>query len=73
MIFEERHGFDATLKRAELYDRYVDLDAKNASGCNKSVVLEAAQNAAGILSVHDLEVERKAVWQHLKQRNAVTD
>jgi hypothetical protein len=52
---------------------YVDLMQRTLPDATKRGLEAARKHAAGILSVHDLEVERKAVWQHLKQRNAVTD
>jgi hypothetical protein len=72
--FEERCGFDATLKRARAFMiTYVDLMKKTPLDATKRSLEVARKCAAGILSLHDLEVKREAVWQFLKQRNAVID
>lgn len=72
--FEERHGFDATLKRARAFMiAYVDLMQGTLPDATKRGLEVARKCAAGTLAAHDLKVEREEARQFLKRRNAVID
>jgi hypothetical protein len=72
--FEQRHGFEDTLRRARQFMvAYLDLMVKHLPEPTKRSVDAAKRHLEGTADSRDLDTERKSIWLWLRQRNAAAD
>jgi hypothetical protein len=72
--FEQRHGFEETLKRARAFMiSYLDLIRTALPEPAKHAIEVARGYSKGGLTHQDLADARKALWRYLKERRASAD
>ena len=72
--FEQRHGLEDTLRRAQIFMiSYLEMMENDLPEPARHSLEVAKRYSEGALAPDDLENERKALWRYLKERNASAD